>query len=711
MKRKGMKSEKQLLTAVAVAALVLAPVQGADAANNVKADYPLVINEINSAPDDWVEFMNVGTADLDVSGYEIRDNSNDHRFKIAEGTVVKPGELLLVKADTMGQIYDEEKKIYVDGQFDAPIGIGSGDSIRLYDKEGELLDEYSWTEHASYEGNESAASFGRFPDGTGEFINMPETPGAANRKHVVNVVINEVQSNDPDGKADWIELANPSDEELDISGIVIKDDDDTHAYTIPEGTKIPAKGFKVFTKDDFGFGLGKNDQVRLYRDGELIASTTWPEHTNPTWGLYPDVTGTEYRNTKEATPGAANTYDESTTPEEDKVTTIDWPGSSEVTIYDTEKTFLEDSSGLDFHNGQLYAVDNGTGKFWILDVAKDGSLSFAKGFEDGKRVRFQKDADNATAKGPDTEGITVDGSGMVYVASERDNANKGVNFNSILTVNPQTEGADLVAEKEWDLTDSLPQVSANTGIEAVEWVAGSEVSGKLFDQNTQAGFDMSNYPDAVADGVFFVALEDNGHVYAYVLNKDGSSVQIADIDSKLGGAMALDYDTYSHVLWVAADDGFGNKAANITFNGTGTPDVVHVKPAAGVDVTANNEGFAIAEASYTVNGNRPVYHFLDGVETGALSIGSIHCDYQGSTGGNGTTDKPGTGGSGTTDKPGTQDNKAPAATPEKDTDAKTKAPKTGDNAYNMMLLLLGVAASGTAIAGNVWYRKKRPDEL
>ena len=68
--------------------------------------------------------------------------------------------------------------------------------------------------------------------------------------------------------------------------------------------------------------------------------------------------------------------------------------------------------------------------------------------------------------------------------------------------------------------------------------------------NTNAPFDFANYPNATSQGIFFVALEDNGHVYAYVLNQDGSSVQIADLDPKIGGAMALDYDTYEDTLWV-----------------------------------------------------------------------------------------------------------------------------------------------------------------
>ena len=80
---------------------------------------------------------------------------------------------------------------------------------------------------------------------------------------------------------------------------------------------------------------------------------------------------------------------------------------------------------------------------------------------------------------------------MVYLASERDNSVKGVNYNTILMVNPNAEGDDLIALMEWNLTDSLPQVSANMGIESVEWISSVNVNGKLFDQNTNAVFDIA----------------------------------------------------------------------------------------------------------------------------------------------------------------------------------------------------------------------------
>ena len=571
----------------------------------------IVINEVESNDDvtDWVEIINTGTQSVDISGWYLLDNDPvGHKADttpVPEGTVLEPGALY---------VFDENK--------DFTFGLGKNDKATVYDKDGNVIDEYAWSKPAS-------GVYARIPDGTGDFQDFATSTKGKKNKVVNPVVINEVQSSDPAGGPDWIELANPTSETIDISGLVLKDEKDKNPYTIPNGTTIPAYGFLVIYQDDSGqtgfqFGLGKGDSVRLFEDSEQIGSTTWPagSHTNPTWGLYPDVNGSTYRNTLEATPGAANKF--AGIPD-----TIAWPGSNETKVFDETPTFLEDSSGLDFANGKLYAVDNGTATFWVLDVAKDGTLSFASGFEQGKRVCFQKDAANESAKGPDAEGITVDGNGMVYLASERDNGNKGVNYNTILMVDPNAAGTRLVAQKEWNLTDSLPQVSANMGIEAVEWAANENVAGKLIDQNTGAAFDAANYPNAIASGVFFVALEDNGHVYAYVLNNDGTAVQIADIDSKLGEAMALDYDTYNQQLWVATDNGSNNLMARITLNGTQEPEITHVLPATGVDVTANNEGFAIASADYTVNGQRPVYRFCDGVTSKALTIGSIDCSYQG----------------------------------------------------------------------------------
>ncbi|MES2866248.1 MAG: lamin tail domain-containing protein, partial [Actinomycetota bacterium] len=101
------------------------------------------INEVDSQPADWVEFYNPGDAAFDLSGYEIRDNSDDHRWRFAPGTSLAAGGFLVVEEGTIG-IVDG-----VETAFREPIGIGSADRIRLFDTSGALVDDtLAWEGHA-----------------------------------------------------------------------------------------------------------------------------------------------------------------------------------------------------------------------------------------------------------------------------------------------------------------------------------------------------------------------------------------------------------------------------------------------------------------------------------------------------------------------------------------------------------------------------------
>ncbi|GEK86978.1 lamin tail domain-containing protein [Microbacterium aerolatum] len=693
----------------------------------------VVLNEVDSGPADWVELYNPGSEPLDISGFELRDNSDDHRWAFAAGSSIAGGQFLVVAADTIGVVDGEPAR------FDAPIGIGSADEIRLFDADGALIDRTgAWEGHAAIDGDEIAATLARCIDGRGDFMLAYATPGAANECVRPTVAINEIDSNgspdwaeivntgtapidtsgwtlmddDPvghaadvtplaegtilepgayfvfngtdhftfglgngdtvtirdadgltvaehayaahaegfwarcedgtgdyvdvgvgtpgirnacgnpvrinevesDGEPDWVELVNPTGEALDVSGIVVKDGDDAHVYEIAEGTSIPANGHLVI--DDLGFGIGKDDTVRVFDGDQLVDSTSWGDsHVAPSWGRCPDTTGA-FAATAEPTPGAANIC-------VGEIAVSPWPGSADVRVLDSIPMFLEDSSGLDVQETAagtfLWAVDNGTGTIWKLKAFADGSIAPVDGWTEGKRVRFQKDAANPGAAGPDTEGITVDGGGLVYLASERDNSDKGVNQNKILQVDPDAAGADLVALAEWDLTDLLPAVGANLGIEAVEWVSDAMLAGALFDDNTQAPFDGAAY---AGDGLFFVAVEDGGGVYAFALAADGSADLVSTIDPGLAGVMSLDYDSVLGVLWAVCDDGCGGKSAQVAFNGTDRPGIAHfARPAGMPDI--NNEGFATAPASLATNGQRPVWWFADGYTSNALRTGTL----------------------------------------------------------------------------------------
>lgn len=69
----------------------------------------------------------------------------------------------------------------------------------------------------------------------------------------------------------------------------------------------------------------------------------------------------------------------------------------------------------------------------------------------------------------------------------------------------------------------------------------------------------------------------------------------------------MDYDSYEGMLWVGADDGYGNVSAKIAFNGTADPAITLVNPPAGMDVTRNNEGCCMGNGCIpkcTGKGNR-----------------------------------------------------------------------------------------------------------
>ncbi len=692
----------------------------------------VVLNEIDSQPSDWVELYNPGTEPFDLSGFELRDNSDDHRWSFLADTSIAGGEFLVVEADAIGLVDGEQSR------FDAAIGIGSTDEIRLFDAAGVLVDRSgAWEGHANIDGDAAAATLARCPDGTGDFVLAYATKGAANECVPPTVAINEIDSggapdwaeivntgtapvdisgwtlmdDDPighaadvtpladgtilepgayfvfngadhftfglgggdtvtirgasgvtvaehtypdhaegfwarcedgtgdfvdvavktpgmrnacgnpvrinevfsDGDPDWVELVNPTGSELDVSGLIVKDDDDSHAYEIPADTSIPARGHLVI--DDLGFGIGGGDQVRVFDGDQLVDATQLgEEHAVPTWGRCPDTDGV-FAATAESTPGAANIC-------VGEIPVGTWPGSADVRVLDTVPTFLEDSSGLDVQVTDegtfLWAVDNGTGTIWKMTASADGSIEAAEGWTDGKRVRFQKDADDPSAAGPDTEGITLDDNGLVYVASERDNSDKAVNQNKILQVDPDAADGDLVAANEWDLTALLPDVAANVGVEAVEWVSDAALAGALYDDNTRAPYVAASYP---GDGLFLVAVEDNGGVYAFSLEQGGFATLVSTLDPGLPGVMGLDYDTVRGSLWAMCDDGCSGKTAELTLNGTDQPEVAHFAPPAGLP-DINNEGFATAPASLSQDGQRPVWWFADGFESESLRVGT-----------------------------------------------------------------------------------------
>jgi len=122
-------------------------------------------------------------------------------------------------------------------------------------------------------------------------------------------VINEINYNSSDdyNSDDWVELINPGETEIDVSDWILKDDDNSHGYTIPGETVIQPNNYLVLAKDmdlfsfsypdinnvigPFDFSLsGGGDQVRIFdSDGVLIDSVQYDD-IDP-WPVEPDGNG------------------------------------------------------------------------------------------------------------------------------------------------------------------------------------------------------------------------------------------------------------------------------------------------------------------------------------------------------------------------------------------------------------------------------------
>lgn len=128
-------------------------------------------------------------------------------------------------------------------------------------------------------------------------------------ERVNEVIINEINynSNADFDPGDWVELLNVSDHSINVSGWIIKDNDDLHVFRLPEGTIINSHGFLVICRDkvkfstlfptveivagelDFGFGSG-GDCIRLFSQNNSLIDHVCYENNTP-WPMEPNGGG------------------------------------------------------------------------------------------------------------------------------------------------------------------------------------------------------------------------------------------------------------------------------------------------------------------------------------------------------------------------------------------------------------------------------------
>ncbi|MEI6221269.1 MAG: lamin tail domain-containing protein [bacterium] len=274
----------------------------------------VVLNEVLAAPsaqlgEEWVELYNRESVPVQLLQWQLDDveSGGSKVYSISTPVVVQPhGWLVLSQSDTKINFNND------------------GDTVRLLCPDGSLVDSFSYVQ------TKTDFSWGRYPDGSGEWVGeMAGTRDLANvllatatatfgeqstatSKAVVLATVTKTatffistptaistqaipygvielseflpapgSSHDWDGsgKADgddeWIELYNSSDAMVNLSGWMLDDGENgSKAYVLPATASIGVNGYAVFYKKDTKIALNNDtDTVRLLRpDGTIEES-------------------------------------------------------------------------------------------------------------------------------------------------------------------------------------------------------------------------------------------------------------------------------------------------------------------------------------------------------------------------------------------------------------------------------------------------------
>lgn len=286
--------------------------------NEFLASNDAIIADQDGEFEDWIELYNNGTAPINLAGYALSDDAeNLAQWAFPAGTNIPAKGYLIIWAD------NDEDQAGLHANFKLSSG---GETIYLTNTAGAFVDTIE------YKDQTTDISFGRIPNGTGDFQVMKPTFNAENNADSdgdginanddcndadatigakqaagtacndgINVtqddqiqsdgctcagimpasnglVINEILASnsetmaDQDGEfEDWIELYNNGSVSIDLEGYYLSDNiNNLMKWTFPAGTSIAANGYVTVWADEDGMQLGLHANFKLAASAESV---------------------------------------------------------------------------------------------------------------------------------------------------------------------------------------------------------------------------------------------------------------------------------------------------------------------------------------------------------------------------------------------------------------------------------------------------------
>jgi hypothetical protein len=176
---------------------------------------------------DWIELLNVGTNAVVLADWSLTDDGNPGKYVFPTGTVLAPGDYLLVKCGRAGEPSGLQAAFGLDQD---------GETISLFDGSTSRVDSVTLgLQVAGY-------SLGRTAAGT--WVLCLPTAGAANvpaeLASPTNLVVNEWLANPLPGEDDWLELFNKASLPVALKGLYLSTSNElarvqSHSFIAPQG--------------------------------------------------------------------------------------------------------------------------------------------------------------------------------------------------------------------------------------------------------------------------------------------------------------------------------------------------------------------------------------------------------------------------------------------------------------------------------------------
>jgi len=204
--------------------------------NEFMADNDGIVADSNGDYDDWIELYNNTDQEISLYGYFLSDAGDDLAQWTFPDTSISANGYLIVWADKD----DDQEGLHANFKLSA-----SGETIYLSDPDTTIIDEIAFSEQTT------DLSTGRYPNGTGEFVEMEPTFATANQRGITSVCDDNSSQQIPN----TIQLAqnfpNPFNPVTTISFSLPKDDKITLTIYNTLGQKVAILADDVYSAGNY----------------------------------------------------------------------------------------------------------------------------------------------------------------------------------------------------------------------------------------------------------------------------------------------------------------------------------------------------------------------------------------------------------------------------------------------------------------------------